>query len=76
MATDLTTVVQLELKYCERCGGLWLRQPGSNAVYCRTCLLVLAEFPTVRPPSRRNGKRRSQPAHPDCNCDRLEGATV
>lgn len=65
MATDLTTVVQLELKYCERCGGLWLRQPGSNAVYCRTCLLVLAEFPTVRPPSRRNGKRRSQPAHPE-----------
>ncbi|HWZ84150.1 MAG TPA: hypothetical protein VNW47_16090 [Terriglobales bacterium] len=27
----------LELKYCERCGGLWLRRPGLNIVYCERC---------------------------------------
>jgi len=30
---DLT----LELKYCERCGGLWLRRPGQMAVFCERC---------------------------------------
>jgi len=24
---------QVELKYCERCGGLWLRQQGASGVY-------------------------------------------
>jgi hypothetical protein len=27
----------VELKYCERCGGLWLRHPGQGIVYCGRC---------------------------------------
>jgi hypothetical protein len=27
----------VELKYCERCGGLWLRRPGHEVVYCERC---------------------------------------
>ena len=27
----------VELKYCERCGGLWLRRPGQDVVYCERC---------------------------------------
>jgi Zn-finger nucleic acid-binding protein len=27
----------VELKYCERCGGLWLRRPGQELVYCERC---------------------------------------
>jgi len=27
--------IQVELKYCERCGGLWLRPQGTNGVYWR-----------------------------------------
>ena len=27
----------VELKYCERCGGLWLRRPGQDVVYCDRC---------------------------------------
>jgi ribosomal protein L37AE/L43A len=27
----------VELKYCERCGGLWLRRPGQGVVYCGRC---------------------------------------
>lgn len=30
-------LILLELKYCERCGGLWLRNHGSDEVYCPTC---------------------------------------
>jgi Zn-finger nucleic acid-binding protein len=30
-------VIKLELKFCERCGGLWLRSEGSNEVYCKQC---------------------------------------
>jgi hypothetical protein len=31
----------LELKYCERCGGLGLRRPGSTDNYCEACARVL-----------------------------------
>ena len=30
-------LIQLELKYCERCGGLWLRPHGSDLVFCQRC---------------------------------------
>jgi hypothetical protein len=42
------TVVQLELKYCERCGGLWLRPRGDCAIYCARCAALLREFPVSR----------------------------
>lgn len=28
---------QVELKYCERCGGLFLRGRGADGVYCAGC---------------------------------------
>lgn len=34
--------VQLELKYCERCGGLWLRLRGSDLVFCSACAKSMA----------------------------------
>ena len=27
----------VELKYCERCGGLWLRCSGQDGVHCERC---------------------------------------
>ncbi len=33
-------VVQVELKYCERCGGLWFRRLGCEEVYCASCELA------------------------------------
>jgi Zn-finger nucleic acid-binding protein len=29
--------VAVELKYCERCGGLWLRRHGHDEVCCGRC---------------------------------------
>lgn len=37
-------ITQLELKYCERCGGLWLRERGSQEVYCASCLPWMGEM--------------------------------
>jgi len=34
--------IQLELKYCERCGALWLQPQGSDLVFCGFCALVMA----------------------------------
>jgi hypothetical protein len=40
---------KLELKYCERCGGLWLRPQGGEEVYCARCVQVIHELPAVKP---------------------------
>ncbi len=37
-----SNAIQMELKYCERCGGLWLRLRGSELAYCSSCALILA----------------------------------
>ena len=39
---------QLELKYCERCGGLWLRPKGEEEVYCPGCAPKMAEVRVSR----------------------------
>jgi len=41
-------VVLLELKYCERCGGLWLRQRDVSGVECAACRLGSAGSPLLR----------------------------
>ena len=38
-----------ELKYCERCGGLWLRPQGGDAVYCERCAEAIRELPAIAP---------------------------
>ncbi len=35
----------LELKYCERCGGLWLRPVGGGQIYCLNCSREMEELP-------------------------------
>lgn len=37
-------IVEVELKYCERCGALWLRPTGSQRVFCGTCAPKMAAF--------------------------------
>ncbi|HLK33490.1 MAG TPA: hypothetical protein VKT29_10405 [Terriglobales bacterium] len=54
MTSQADTVEELELKYCEQCGGLWLRSRGSKECYCAGCARFLAELP----PRRRDNRRR------------------
>jgi hypothetical protein len=42
-----TNELQFELKYCERCGGLWLRPAGGGQVYCVACGREMAKLPAV-----------------------------
>ena len=44
MNVDEVEIVELELKYCEYCGGLWLRRKGDSEVYCTTCIPYVAQF--------------------------------
>jgi Zn-finger nucleic acid-binding protein len=51
--------IHVELKYCERCGGLWLRPQGTDGVYCSGCRLCLAAMPDPgEAPPRKARKRR------------------
>jgi ribosomal protein L37AE/L43A len=34
--------IQMELKYCERCGAIWLRLTGSDLIFCSPCSVILA----------------------------------
>lgn len=51
--------IQLELKYCERCGGLWLRPQGSELVFCASCARAMAGLAclptTLRVPRQNRG---------------------
>ena len=45
--------VGVELKYCEHCGGLWVRERGSGMVYCERCQPKVAELPA---PTKESGR--------------------
>jgi ribosomal protein L37AE/L43A len=42
METQDSEAIQMELKYCERCGALWLRPTGSELIFCPPCSVILA----------------------------------
>jgi hypothetical protein len=41
-----------QLKYCERCGGLWLRPDSAVTPYCPTCDRFMADLPSRTQPAR------------------------
>ena len=43
--SNSTNELCLELKYCERCGGLWLRPVGGGQIYCTGCGREMAKLP-------------------------------
>ncbi len=45
-------LVRMELKYCEHCGGLWVREGGAG-VYCEKCAPKVAELPVPKKKVRR-----------------------
>jgi len=51
--------IQVELKYCERCGGLWLRPLGTDGVYCASCRVRLSAMPNPgeAPPRKARGRK-------------------
>jgi ribosomal protein L37AE/L43A len=45
--------IRMELKYCERCGGLWLRECGAGVVYCSKCEAEVADLPIPKKKTQR-----------------------
>ncbi|HEY6768203.1 MAG TPA: hypothetical protein VI386_25900 [Candidatus Sulfotelmatobacter sp.] len=45
---DSGNEVRMELKYCERCGGLWLRECGSGLIFCKSCEINVTELPILK----------------------------
>jgi Zn-finger nucleic acid-binding protein len=58
MQTEFSELIEVELKYCERWGGIWLRRTGTEGVYCSDCQPEMAEFPHAKP-KRRKGQSLS-----------------
>lgn len=48
-----SVAVSVELKYCEHCGGLWVRERGAGQVYCEKCQPKVADLPA---PKKRPGR--------------------
>lgn len=51
MESEGLEIIRLELKYCERCGGLWMRTQGTDDVYCPACEEEMSDLPAA--PRRR-----------------------
>ena len=45
MSSPVPELSTLELKYCERCGGLCLRPVSSRSVYCAACARRMRQLP-------------------------------
>ncbi len=37
--------LEVELRYCERCGGVWLGRVGGRQIYCPPCIPIMAHMP-------------------------------
>jgi hypothetical protein len=57
----MSEIIRLELKYCERCGGLLLRPAGLNTIFCQPCQRIDDNLPPVRCVSSRT-RRHQLPA--------------
>ncbi len=70
--------IHVELKYCERCGGLWLRPQGTSGVYCASCRVCLAAMPNPgeAPPRKARSRRRARVQGKDVQIEDLSPAQI
>jgi hypothetical protein len=59
---------RLELKYCERCGSLWLRPVGGGQIYCVACGREMAQLP----PASREPETAQLPRGPRWSADDVD----
>ncbi len=51
--------LRIEMKVCEGCGALWLRQVSIGGPYCAACARHLVGVPQPRPTHRGGRPRRT-----------------
>ncbi len=57
--------IAVELKYCERCGGLWLRRRGTAGVHCSGCRVRLTELIHPRVTNSQPESKKPRPVRVD-----------
>jgi hypothetical protein len=62
---------RVEMKYCERCGALWLRKEGSRNVYCCRCEQQMRELPLAG--HQKAGMRRQKAGSSELGILRASG---
>lgn len=68
--------VRVELKYCEHCGGLWVREGGAGA-YCEKCASKVADLPVPKKRGRQATLPvRRQTVVEDCAFEIPEGSDL
>jgi hypothetical protein len=68
-----TSELCFELKYCERCGGLWLRPVAGGQIYCVACGRQMAELPpTSQGPETARMSRGPRWGGDECNLEGLD----
>ena len=55
MELQSDAITRLELKYCEQCGGLWLRTLGATGSYCPSCERGISQLLRRAEANRRTG---------------------
>jgi ribosomal protein S27AE len=53
---SVADLFHFHLKYCERCGGLWLRPDGADTPYCPRCAAFMAALPLSTSRNRRKSE--------------------
>ena len=64
---------RLELKYCERCGALWVRRSGGEESYCAGCAAYIEELPKPKPRRTRQSRLKRKRAGTNLQASATEG---
>jgi len=67
-----STDAEVELKYCERCGGLFLRLLGASLVYCGGCMAHWAALSTTGGGGGVGSWARRKPRTPQLHRSKIE----
>jgi len=70
--------IGVELKYCERCGGLFLRPQQTEVVHCAGCTIRLVaqhDFETPSPSSPGKKRKPRMVRGPKLREQQIQGAT-
>jgi hypothetical protein len=52
----VSSLAHFQLKYCERCGGLWLRPDSAATPYCPACDQFMSALPVRQPRNQHQRK--------------------
>ncbi len=71
MDVDEITIVLMDLKYCDRCGALFLRPQESEVLFCPSCEVEMVELPLPSSKVSRAYRPRARKIGAECEGEAL-----